>query len=158
VEVDKGRRELISVIERKEAALAEFEAGIPARIRAYEDEIKRAPGYVEFRDDPLLRLRAYLELKSDTVYGPGMTWFASGLALFIIFLEVVPVLAKMLLAPPSAYAIRIQEIVERHQRREFDAEDNFDAEDDRADAWGGWLRASADRQQHGRGRHLTIVR
>jgi hypothetical protein len=41
----------------------------------------------------------------------GVTAYAWSLKLFIIFLEVVPVLGKLFFAPPSAYAIHLWDAI-----------------------------------------------
>ena len=60
------------------------------------------------KNDPLSRMTAYQELKSDAKDGETIVLFSWMTKLFVIFLEVVPVLAKMFFAPPSVYAARVQ--------------------------------------------------
>src|SRR5262249_3554930 len=63
------------------------------------------------------RMRVYQELKNDPRDGATIVWFSWMTKLLVIFLEVVPVVAKMFFSPPSAYAARIQAQVEREMVR-----------------------------------------
>jgi hypothetical protein len=73
--------------------------------------------------DPLTRIAAYQALKNDPKDGGIMTLFSWMTRFFIIFLEVVPVIAKIFFSPPSVYAAKIQAEVERARRR-VEAEGN----------------------------------
>lgn len=154
ITLDQRSRELSAEIERKRTSLTEFEVAMSARIKAYEDDIKRSGGYVALRADPLMRLRALEQLKADPVYGAVITAYSWALKLFIMFVEIVPVLGKIFFAPPSAYAIHIQKAVERHQQLDLDAVD--------ATVWSGMMQESSvfqaqDEPAQLRRRHLTIV-
>lgn len=115
-ELERRRREIASEIEQKQSALSVFEMTLADRMRAFDEEIKRSPEYIELRADPLIRLRALEQLKADPVYGGVITAYSWAVKLFIIFLEIVPVLGKIFFAPPSAYAIHVQKKIERHQK------------------------------------------
>jgi hypothetical protein len=69
------------------------------------------------KDDPLARMTAYQELKNDPKDGATIIWFSWMTKLLVIFLEVVPVVAKMFFSPPSVYAARIQAEVARQSAR-----------------------------------------
>jgi hypothetical protein len=160
-ELEHRRRDLEAEIARRQAALVELETATPVRFRTYEQEIKQSPGYVELRDDPLMRLRALEMLKADPDYGAVFTLYSWILKLFVMFLEVVPVLGKIFFAPPSAYAIHVQKQVEWHQRLDLQACEaegqtgqQREQHDGRwwADPSGGTSQERAERR-----RHLTVA-
>jgi hypothetical protein len=62
-------------------------------------------------------MTAYQELKNDPKDGATIIWFSWMTKLLVIFLEVVPVVAKMFFSPPSVYAARIQAEVARQAAR-----------------------------------------
>jgi len=114
--LESRRHELIANIEHLRSRLSSAEAVVSTRMQAYQDEVHRALGYVELRSDPLLRLRALQELKADARHGPAFTAYAWALKMFVIFIEIVPVLGKIFFAPPSAYALFLQKKIRDHQR------------------------------------------
>jgi hypothetical protein len=67
-------------------------------------------------------MMAYQALKNDPKEGSTVTLFSWMIKCFIIFLEIVPVVAKIFLSPPSVYAARIRAEVERENLRSLHAE------------------------------------
>ena len=60
-------------------------------------------------------MAAYAELKTDSEQGDCIIFFSWLVRLFVMFLGVVPVAAKMLLGPPSLYGILINaELQKQH--------------------------------------------
>lgn len=70
-----------------------------------EDELRRSGLYFIKRDDPIIRIRYLDDLKNDPERGGGVKKISSLVIFFIMFLEIVPVLAKLFFSPPSAYAM-----------------------------------------------------
>jgi hypothetical protein len=95
---------LVRVEEFRRKALAVFDSQLP-------------------RDDPLIRMTAFQELKNDPKDGATISLFSWMIRFFIIFLEIVPVIAKMFFSPPSVYAARIRSENARESRRA----DSFEA-------------------------------
>lgn len=106
----KAKREsLQGQIDEARASLKQFDIRKEERIEAYRREVMGAAHFqAKAKNDPLSRMTAYQELKKDSKDGATIVLFSWMTKLFVIFLEVVPVLAKMFFAPPSVYAARIQ--------------------------------------------------
>ena len=85
--------------------------------RIFRQKTLAASDFQKLKDDPLSRMTAYQELKSDPKDGETITLFSWMTKFLIIFLEIVPVVAKLFFSPPSVYAARIQAQVERERRR-----------------------------------------
>jgi len=62
-------------------------------------------------------MTAYQELKNDPKDGATITLFSWMTKFLVIFLEIVPVVAKMFFSPPSVYAAKIQAQVEGERRK-----------------------------------------
>ena len=65
------------------------------------------------------------ELQTDPKDGATIIWFSWMTKLLVIFLEVVPVVAKMFFSPPSVYAARIGDQIEREGARARRENDPF---------------------------------
>lgn len=106
----KSKRESLQAqVDEARASLKQFETRKDERIEAYRREVMSAAHFqAKAKNDPLSRMTAYQELKKDAKDGATIVLFSWMTKLFVIFLEVVPVLAKMFFAPPSVYAARIQ--------------------------------------------------
>lgn len=166
---DRRARELAAEIDRMQTALTVYERGMPERIKAYEYEIRHSPGWVEVRTDPLLWVKALEDLKADKDYGLVVTTYALMLKIFVVFIELLPVIGKMFLSPPSAYAIHVQKRVASHQKVDLDPplEETLATEQTGdVGSWGGWRQKPADPGSSGgmntggeirKPRHLTIV-
>jgi hypothetical protein len=105
---------------RVDAARTELRALEESRLAKIEEFRRKTLGAAEFqkqKDDPLSRMTAYQRLKNDPTDGATITLFSWMTKLLVIFLEVVPVVAKMFFSPPSVYAARIQAEVEKQRRR-----------------------------------------
>jgi hypothetical protein len=79
--------------------------------------VEGALDFQEQKNDPLARMAAYAELKQDPEQGTSIILFSWLVRLFVSFLEVVPVAAKMLFCPPSVYGSLIKAEVLRERRR-----------------------------------------
>ncbi|GEP61656.1 DUF4407 domain-containing protein [Reyranella soli] len=113
-EVVTARRKELETLRAEAAA---FEAQRPALIADYEAQLKRDGVYLPLRDDPIIRLGIMDELRRDPVRGPAFTQMSYLIKAFIAFLELAPVLAKILFAPPTVYSARIRTAVALGQRR-----------------------------------------
>lgn len=110
---DEKRAELYDRIDHAKREVKEMEETRIQRIEAFRMAALNSPEFQKFKDDPLSRMTAYQQLQNDPKDGPTIIHFSWMTKLFVIFLEVVPVLAKMFFSPPSVYAAKIQAIVER---------------------------------------------
>lgn len=132
-QIETLRTQLSSVDDQlaaHEARLEEKRPAIEAEVRELRDEVERltvakpievaalraaieaSPEYSRLKDDPLARMAAFQRLKDDPVQGPTVKWFALLCLLFVGFLEVVPVLAKLLFSPNTAYGAMIRTEIE----------------------------------------------
>jgi hypothetical protein len=64
-------------------------------------------------------MTAYQELKNDPKDGATIVLFSWMTKFLMIFLEIVPIVAKMFFSPPSVYAARIQATVNRGREEAF---------------------------------------
>ena len=94
-----------------------LEASRLTRVEDFRQKTLAASDFQKLKDDPLSRMTAYQELKSDPKDGETITLFSWMTKFLIIFLEIVPVVAKLFFSPPSVYAARVQAQVERERRR-----------------------------------------
>uniref|UniRef100_Q07ID9 DUF4407 domain-containing protein n=1 Tax=Rhodopseudomonas palustris (strain BisA53) TaxID=316055 RepID=Q07ID9_RHOP5 len=106
----KAKRESMQrQIDDARADINRLEARKDASVEAFRREVMAASHFqAKAKNDPLSRMTAYQELKMDAKDGATIVLFSWMTKLFVIFLEVVPVLAKMFFAPPSVYAARVQ--------------------------------------------------
>jgi hypothetical protein len=109
------RDTLLARVEAARGELKELEAARPAKVEAFRREALAASDFQPQKDDPLSRMTAYQELKSDPKDGATITLFSWMTRFLVIFLEIVPVVAKMFFSPPSVYAAKIQAEVERER-------------------------------------------
>ncbi|NEW86059.1 DUF4407 domain-containing protein [Rhodopseudomonas sp. WA056] len=81
-----------------------------AKVQRYRERTLEGSFVQQRKDsnDPLVRLTAYQALKSDPQEGPAITLFSWMIRLFVVFLEIVPVVTKIFFSPPSMYAINVQ--------------------------------------------------
>jgi hypothetical protein len=115
--IKTSRDTLAAQVEAARAELTELEGSRLARIEAFRLNAFAALDYQKQRDDPLARMTAYQELKNDPKDGRTITLFSWMTKFFVIFLEIMPVVAKMFFSPPSVYAAKIQGEVERERQR-----------------------------------------
>ena len=105
---------------RRAAQLAALEAARLAKVAEFRSQALAASDFQKLKDDPLSRMTAYQELKSDPKDGATITLFSWMTKFLVIFLEIVPVVAKLFFSPPSVYAARIQATVFRGREEGFD--------------------------------------
>jgi hypothetical protein len=119
------RDALQAQIDNARADLKSFEAGRTANVEDFRRKALAESYFQEKKDkvDPLTRMAAYQSLKNDPKDGATIALFSWMTRFFIIFLEIVPVVAKIFFSPPSVYAAKIQAEVERARRRIEAAED-----------------------------------
>jgi hypothetical protein len=114
-------------LETLRAELVAFEARRPALIADYEAQLRRDGVYRPLRDDPIIRLGIMDDLRHDPVRGPAFAQMSYLIKAFIAFLELAPVLAKILFAPPTVYSARIRTAVAIGQRNAFRDNDSASA-------------------------------
>ncbi|TAH68825.1 MAG: DUF4407 domain-containing protein [Rhodopseudomonas palustris] len=115
----EGQREALQIeINTARAELKQFDATKSERVEELRNRLYTELNYQAKTDasDPLTRIAAYQSLKNDPKDGAIMTLFSWMTRFFIIFLEVVPVVAKIFFSPPSVYAAKIQAEVQRQRR------------------------------------------
>jgi len=114
----QNRRDALSAqVDTARAELRTLEASRLASIEEFRRNALTASDFQKQKDDPLSRMTAYQELKNDPKDGGTITLFSWMTKFLVIFLEIVPVVAKMFFSPPSVYAAKIQAQVERERRK-----------------------------------------
>jgi hypothetical protein len=83
-----------------------------AKLVAFRAEVTGSTEFRPPKDDPLARMAAFQALKDDPERGSTIRWFSLLTLLFVGFLEVVPVLAKILFSPMTAYGQLVRAQVE----------------------------------------------
>ena len=106
------RNELRNRIERGRAELTALEAARLKKIDEFQRGAFASPEFQKRKNDPLSRMTAFAELKNDPKQGLTVSLFAFMTLLFVVFLEVVPVLAKAFFSPLTAYGQIIRSQVE----------------------------------------------
>ena len=114
-------------VDAARAELKQLEGSRLGQIEAFRRNALSASDFQKQKDDPLSRMTAYQALKNDPRDGATIVLFSWMTKFLVIFLEIVPVVAKMFFSPPSGYAAKIQAEVERVQEKarlstEFDFE------------------------------------
>jgi len=101
------------------ADIRQLETDRATAVDEFRRKVMTESYYQEKKDkaDPLTRMAAYQELKNDPKDGGTIALFSWMTRFFIIFLEIVPVVAKIFFSPPSVYAAKIQAEVDRERRR-----------------------------------------
>jgi len=106
------RGELRRRIEQSRQELNVLEANRTSKIEEFRRTAMANSDFQKLKDDPMSRMTAYAELKADQKQGRTIVFFSLLTVMFVIFLEVVPVLAKMFFSPLSAYGQIIRSEVE----------------------------------------------
>jgi hypothetical protein len=117
--VQNQRNALEGQVEVARRELAALEAARLAKVAQFRAAALSASDFQKLKDDPLSRMTAYQELKNDPKDGATITLFSWMTKFLVIFLEIVPVVAKMFFSPPSVYAARIQATVNRGREEAF---------------------------------------
>lgn len=79
-----------------------------ADLASAKRELLENPQFKPFQAGPLERLEALQAIKNGEEFGAVISQYAVILKLFVIFLEVIPVVTKMFFSPPSLYATTLQ--------------------------------------------------
>ncbi|MBA3519294.1 MAG: DUF4407 domain-containing protein [Rhizobiales bacterium] len=114
---DDWRARILDQIAAEEKATGELEATRTSRIEAFRSTLMQGRDISDFTGDPLARMTAYRKLKEDPDDGATIqifSWMTKGL---IVFLEVMPILAKMVFSPPTVYSLRIRTNVDAEVRQ-----------------------------------------
>jgi hypothetical protein len=109
---------LQSSLEKARLTLKQLEIEKAVRTKEFQAKVLAESYFLSKKDsaDPLRRIAAYQDLKNDPKDGPVITLFSWMTRFFIIFLEIVPVVAKIFFSPPSVYAAKVQVQTERARR------------------------------------------
>jgi hypothetical protein len=102
---------IASEVAREQAELSKLQTERTQQVQEYSRMLMNGQELSSLRDDPMVRMTAYRRLQEDPVNGATVQlfgWMVKGL---IVFLEIVPVLAKTLFSPPSVYAARVRAAV-----------------------------------------------
>lgn len=95
--------------------LATLIAGQDAAFETKRAQLAADGVFVPLRDDPVARVAALRQLKSDPKYGASLTALSLVIRIFVAFLELAPVIAKIFFSPPSAYALWLRENIAASQ-------------------------------------------
>jgi hypothetical protein len=117
VAADAKRRGLENQLESTRAELQHLEASRLTKLNNFKREALASSEFQKQKEDPLSRMAAYQELKNDPKDGATIVLFSWMTKCLIIFLEIVPVIAKTFFSPPSVYAARVKADIERGRRR-----------------------------------------
>jgi hypothetical protein len=109
----KKRDALHAQMEAARAGVRELQEGRLAKIEAFRRAALASSDFQKQKDDPLSRMTAYQSLKNDPKDGDTIILFSWMTKFLVIFLEIVPVVAKMFFSPPSVYAAKVQAQVDR---------------------------------------------
>lgn len=99
--------QLASAQSRLQLANDALEAARSSQVADLENakrELLENPQFKPFQAGPLERLEALKAIKDGEEFGATISQYAVILKLFVIFLEVIPVVTKMFFSPPSLYA------------------------------------------------------
>lgn len=113
ISASQMRKELQTRIQDEKNGLSGLQASRNTKLEAFTSSTINSPSFQKLKDDPLARMTAYQELKSDPKDGSTIILFSVMTKLFVIFLEIVPVLAKIFFSPPSVYAAKIRSLIEQ---------------------------------------------
>jgi hypothetical protein len=103
------RQAIESKVETARTSLQRLENERSDRLAKFRAEVLEASYIQQKKDsnDPLVRLSAYQSLKEDPNEGQTIVLFSWMVRLFVIFLEIVPVITKIFFSPPSMYAVKV---------------------------------------------------
>jgi hypothetical protein len=97
--------------------LAELTRSRDDQIGKRRIDVTSSPEFIALSGDPLARIAAYHQLFSDPERGTAIFQLSIMTKLFIIFLEIVPVLSKMFFSPLTAYGQIARSEVEQASSR-----------------------------------------
>jgi hypothetical protein len=106
--IERTRWDLQAQVETARQELRELETSRNTKLDTFRRQTLSSSEFKKLKDDPLARMTAYQELKNDPTDGNTIVLFSWMTKLLVIFLEIVPVVAKIFFSPPSVYAARIQ--------------------------------------------------
>uniref|UniRef100_Q07ID7 DUF4407 domain-containing protein n=1 Tax=Rhodopseudomonas palustris (strain BisA53) TaxID=316055 RepID=Q07ID7_RHOP5 len=116
--IQAKRESLQANLEKARTSLKQLEVEKALRLKEFQAKVLAESYFLSKKDyvDPLRRIAAYQDLKNDPKDGPIITLFSWMTRFFIIFLEIVPVVAKIFFSPPSVYAAKVQAQIKRERR------------------------------------------
>jgi hypothetical protein len=115
--VERKRQNLQSQVDVARNELQEREASRTEKIEAFTKAALASSEFQKQKNDPLSRMTAYQELHNDPKDGATITLFSWMTKVLVIFLEIVPVVAKIFFSPPSVYGALIQARVARERAK-----------------------------------------
>ncbi|RLA73288.1 MAG: hypothetical protein DRG30_06485 [Epsilonproteobacteria bacterium] len=120
--VQKNQEKLKEKLEEQKAHLYNLQNNQKALLSEYTQRITSSPAFIRFRDGPVTRLMALDDLYGDSNHGEKMYEFSILIKIFLMFLEVLPVLVKVLFSPPSVYAVMLQQQAAQGVKRAYDGD------------------------------------
>ncbi len=102
------KRRLEATLDRIQIRLKYLQNNKNYDIKQHYQEVMQSPEFIPFRDGMMSRLITFKELSKDPIYGEEITFFSWIVKGFLIFLEIIPVISKMLFGPPTVYATKLQ--------------------------------------------------
>lgn len=102
------KERLKNTLQRVQKRLEDLLLNKEQYVKKYYQEVMQSPEFIPFRDGMMSRFIAFKELSKDPVYGDEISFFSWIVKGFLIFLEVIPVISKMLFGPPTVYATKLQ--------------------------------------------------
>jgi len=108
INAKKNRSDMESALSETTALISKLKDNRQRSVNNYTKMMLKNPQYIPMRDGPIVRLMALKKLSNEEENGEEMRLFSWIVKTFMIFLEVVPVIAKMFFSPPSVYAAMLQ--------------------------------------------------
>jgi len=118
----QNQEKLKAKIEEQKAKLHNLQTNQKRLLSEYTQRVTSSPAFIRFRDGPVTRLLALDDLYADSTHGDKMFEFSIIIKIFLMFLEVVPVLVKVLFSPPSVYAVMLQQQADQGVKRAYDGD------------------------------------
>ncbi len=120
VNAKKNKNDMETALSETTTLLSKLKESRQRRINNHTQMMLKNPQFIPMRDGPIVRLMALKKLSAQEETGEEMRWFSWIAKAFMIFLEVVPVIAKMFFSPPSVYAAMLQMQVASRVKDIFD--------------------------------------
>jgi len=118
----KNQEKIKTKLDEQQAKLHNLQTNQKRLLSEYTQRVTSSPAFIRFRDGPVTRLLALDDLYADSTHGDKMFEFSIIIKIFLMFLEVVPVLVKVLFSPPSVYAVMLQQQADQGVKRAYDGD------------------------------------
>jgi hypothetical protein len=115
--LEQRQQNLQTEVATARSELQERETSRSAKIDTFMKAAFASSEFQKQKNDPLSRMTAYQQLHNDPKDGATITLFSWMTKVLVIFLEIVPVVAKIFFSPPSVYGALIQARVAREREK-----------------------------------------